>query len=153
MCSVLFATITLKHKWILKRRETFVLERRWLRRLPRFMPFDRDCAAANVESKLLCIRTQCVALHLHSTAFTTTCCPLPPPPPPAVSTHTEGEDKIQVLLMVEGRRYVSLSKRRGNKRGVLNWERDTQRDFVPASLIAVCLCVFDQTPWEAGGCL
>lgn len=28
-----------------------------------------------------------------------------PLPPPAVSTHTEGEEKIQVLLMVEGRRY------------------------------------------------
>lgn len=33
---------------------------------------------------------------------------LSPSPPPAVSTHTEGEDKIQVLLMVEGRRYVGL---------------------------------------------
>lgn len=30
---------------------------------------------------------------------------LVPLPPPAVSTHTEGEEKIQVLLMVEGRRY------------------------------------------------
>lgn len=38
-----------------------------------------------------------------------TCCPLPPP---AVSSHTEGEDKIQVLLMVEGRRYVCLLEQR-----------------------------------------
>lgn len=40
-------------------------------------------------------------------AFSKTCCLFFNPTPPAVSIHTEGEDKIQVLLMVECGRYVS----------------------------------------------
>lgn len=43
--------------------------------------------------------------------------------PPAVSTHTEGEDKIQVLLMVEGGRYVSLWKKKKKKKRCANWQR------------------------------
>lgn len=40
-------------------------------------------------------------------------------PTPAVSTHTEGEDKIQVLLMVACGRYVSKGGRGRGKKPVL----------------------------------
>lgn len=48
-------------------------------------------------------------IYIYTHIYTHACCNLSSPSPlSAVSTQTEGEDKIQVLLMVQGRRYVHL---------------------------------------------
>lgn len=69
-------------------------------------------------------------------------------PTPAVSTHTEGEDKIQVLLMVECGRYVSKGGRgRGKKPVLIGTVLAIQQQCGPVSFDSAFCLVSPNAPY------
>lgn len=116
--SVLFAMIAIKRKLMLRTdtfsatgNENLIDFQGFMAKAPECSRLwqrlnDFKCQFWTAPEALQCINTlpfwMYTVVQLHSLQL------LAPSPPSAVSTHTEGEDKIQVLLMVEGGRYVGL---------------------------------------------